>query len=149
MSISSTKKMARTGSSSPGRRSGMTFSKLEDVIQEVPSLSSNELSSAVEEVCQKLLVPVKSVGQIYDVPLKEPSSAVQQTSEEAKEGIIAATCNSPLNTRRIEMSASSEYGQPPIMSMIVIVNVLYVVMSMLALSMYFVTCGSSIPATSC
>lgn len=62
--------------------------ELDEVIQEVPLLSSLELSFAGMETYQKLLKCIKLVCKIYDVPFQELLDAVEQQGEEITVGLM-------------------------------------------------------------
>lgn len=72
--------------------------KPEDFIEK--SLRLNH-SLAAREPYDKHLVGVRSVFQIYDVPVQEVLDASKQSSEGIREGVDAVLCYPPYNTRQI------------------------------------------------
>lgn len=82
---------------------------------------------AAKEACQRLLVGVKSVCKIYDVPFQEHLDAVQQSREKITEGADTALCDHPYNTYRIAESGSSDYDRLVLKDMSFLVDLLSVI----------------------
>lgn len=70
----------------------------------------------------KILVCIKSVCNISDVPVQALLNMVEQSSKEGTGGLDADICNPPYNIRQAAESANLEYDQPAFQNMSVIVD---------------------------